>query len=903
MNLLKHFKLLSFTIVVATLVSIINSCSTEKDAAINKGYHNMNARYNGYFNAGEIIDASLTSFRESKKDDYTKLLELEKYPVGDEASALFPDMDDAIERCSKVIYKHAMPNPNVVKSKNEEHCRWIDDNWLLIGKAHYIKGEHTEAIEKFKYIIKSYKGEEAIYAARIWLAKTYIVQKQYSKAKIELNKVTDDIKTANANKKSFSDLFKKDEDTKKMSRSQKKRARKKAKKNKKVEPAKFSKKLKVEYEVTFAELHIQQKEYDKAIPHIEEAIKLTKDKKEKSRLMFVLAQLYKKDGQGSQAEFYFNKVAKSNASYEMRFYAKINAALSSTSGGENLRKDLRKMLKDAKNEEYKDQIYYVLAEMDLKDGNVASAKTNLSRSVFYSVNNDRQKGVSYLKLADLHFEEKDYIPAQKYYDSCVTVMPETYENYKQIKSKAEGLSRLVENYEIVVVQDSLQMVAQLPEKEREKFLKNTVKQIKEEEIRKKIEEEQRLIDQQKRIASTAASSGAGSKWYFYNQKAVGSGFNTFRATWGQRTLEDDWRRSNKESISDVEELETDTTQSEDKGLTVDDLMVNLPLTPEAIDSSNNMIMESLYNLGIIYKEQLKEEKEAISYFNQVLDRRIEHEKVLPSTYQLYLIYKKKGDSKADKYKNIILSNYPDSEIAQLVLDPEYLKKKEESNRLELDAYSSVLKDYQYRNYMVVISKCTQVINNEPNNKYINKYYLLKAFAISKSNFGGVEAVITPLQQLYEISPESEEGILAKSYLDKISKGESITPVDNSNKINYNYNESSKHYFVLIFPNDKGDINPVKINISNFNTSYFGNDGLSLKNGIVGKDNQTIQIKTFDNSSKAMTYYRAFVAPTSKPTLGDLQTEFQFFVISQQNYILFYKNIDIEGYLEFFNKNY
>ena len=109
------------------------SCSTEKDAILNKGYHNMTARFNGYFNAGLIIDESLKSYRNSYPEDYEKVIPLDIYPGQEDASGLFPELDDAIERCETVIVRHSMPNPQVVKNKDKENCRWIDDNWLVIG--------------------------------------------------------------------------------------------------------------------------------------------------------------------------------------------------------------------------------------------------------------------------------------------------------------------------------------------------------------------------------------------------------------------------------------------------------------------------------------------------------------------------------------------------------------------------------------------------------------------------------------------------------------------------------------------------------------------------------------------------------------------------------------------------
>ncbi len=889
---------------------MVYACSTEKNAPINRGYHNMTARYNGYFNAGEIINLSLNSYRNKYKDDYTKILPLDVFPDEESASSLFTEMEKAIEKSSRVIVRHTMPDPNVVKSKSEENCKWIDDNWFIIGKSYYIKREYPQAKEKFEYVIKTYEGQESVYASRIWLSKIYIEQGEYGKAKIELGKAKIEMETADAHSRSFKDIINfngKSEDGRKLTKYQRKKQRQERKNNKKTQPEKFSKKLKKEFEITYATLYIETKDYKKAIEHIEKALPLTRKRKERARYMFVLGQLYKETGNNQMAAYYFEKVAKSNAPYEMRFYAKINKSLCSSAGSAVIRKELYKMLKDGKNAEYKDQIYYVLAQIDLKEGKRTEAKQNLSQSVFHSINNDRQKGISYLQLGDLHFEEKDYIKSQKYYDSCVQVLPKTYENYEYIESKAKGLSELVFHYETVVREDSLQKIAMMPEKEREKFLKETIKQIKEDEERKKAEEEARLIAQQKKANDMAMNSGSGNKWYFYNSKAVAGGFNDFRSTWGQRPLEDDWRRSNKESIGDFEEMESDTTVAAVDSLTVEVLMKDLPLTQEAVDSSNKLIINSLYYLGMIYKEQLKEEKEAISYFNQVIDRNIPHEKVLPSAYQLYLIYKKKGDPLAEKYKNIILNDYPDSEIAEVIKDPDYFKKKAEKDRRELDEYGQTYKDYTYRKYIPVITKCNEIIFNQRENQYLSKYYLLKAFAISKTNIGGIEAVEAPLRELYELSPDSPEGKQAKTYLDRIVKGEKIVEPDETKDpsiIPYTLNKTAVHQFVLLFPNKStGNINDIKMKVSNFNTSFFKSEPLKLKNSILGEEYETIIVETFENYAKAMAYFRAFKSEVGAETLGTIANDYDIFVISKPNFSLFYKNQDVDGYKVFFTENY
>lgn len=881
-------------------------CSTEKDAALNVGYHNMTARYNGYFNARVLMDEALQDFRNAATEDYTKILPLDLYPSKEEVPLIQDTYETAFEKCENVIFRHSMPNAENAKNKNVEHCRWIDDNWFVIGQIHYTRQEYNKAEEIFKFLHESplYRDQERVHEARIWLAKTYIAKGNFPEAKRYLAMSQVNMEAAEAAGK---------EKKQKLSKTAKKRKKKQEKKDKKngvKKPVPFPKNLKDDYEIAMAEFHIAKEEYKKAIEHLEKGIDLTKKKKRKARYQFVLAQLYQKIGDGGNAASNFDEVVHSPAPYEMRFQAQINKALSATTGGEELRKELAKMLRDPKNFEYKDQIYFALGEIEFKDGNVDLAKENYSASAFHSVKNDRQKGQSYLKLGDITFDEKDYLSAQKYYDSCVQVLPEEYEGYDQIKAKAEGLSDLVLHYETYVYEDSVQVKAQMPPDELEKYLEKQVKQMIEDEKRRKEEEQRRLLASQSRIKNSGAASGSGSKWYFYNQKVSSSGFNDFRALWGQRISEDDWRRMNKTSYSSGEGSEdgtdsTDFVEADEDTLTVELLMAGLPLTPEAMDSSNNRLMNSLYMLGIIYKEQLKEEPEAIKYFNKVVDKQIEHPKVLPALYQLYLIYTKKGSSLADNYKKQILRDHAESEIAQIINDPNYLADKLEREKEELNVYSKTLDHYRYRRYPNVLAKCNEIIAYDSTNQYINKYYLLKAFAIGKTDPGNAEAIKSPLQKLYDLSPESEEGKQAKVYLDKLAAGFSIVKPDTvvAPESPYIYDETTEHYFVLIFPSSAGRINQTKIQLSNFNKEFFRSKGLTITNTQMGTENQLLLVQKFPNKEEAANYLMSFNSTSAKPTIGRMATEYEHFLINKANFGVLFKSMDLASYLEFYKEKY
>lgn len=858
----------------------------------------MTARYNGYYNAKVIIAEELEGFRETHVDDYEKIIPLDLYPNQEDATAMYPQLDDAIERCSKVIVRHSMPNPAVVKSKKEEYGKWIDDNWFVIGRANYIKRDYQEAKEKLTYVSETYNGEESIYEARLWLAKTHIALGEYSEAKRVLILVKKSIDAMQAEKE---DKTKK----KRPSKLERERAKRSGKKKEKA-PAKYPKKLVVDYEIVMAELFIAEEDYKTAIKHLEEGVRQCRDKKRKARYMFALAQLYTEQGSNQQASYYYSKVAKSNAPYEMRFRAKIKHTLTASGGSEVLVKELNKMLKDGKNLEYKDQIYYALAELDMKKPDVNSAISNYTQSVKWSISNDRQKGVSYLRLADIHFEKKDYLKAQKYYDSCVQALPEDYEGYEALKSKADGLSDLVINYETVAFEDSVQRIAKMDPKEREKFLEKTLKEIEAEKARKEREAEKRLIAQQNRINQQPGNAGSGSKWYFYNSKLVAAGFNDFRGLWGQRVMEDNWRRANKTSQASFVDDNGEVVDSvETEGMTVDDLSKDLPLTPSALDSSNNRIINSLYNLGIIYKEQLKEEPEAISYFRAVIDRNIKHQKVLPALYQLYLVYNKKGDAQAQGFKSTIINSYPESEIAQILIDENYLQKKSLKDKEELLAYTNLFRTYKQRMYGVVITKVNEVILNDKENQYLNKYYLLKAFALSKINPGNVESISAPLLTLYESDPTSEEGKQAKIYLDQLKSGENIVKEDKAGNEEspYTYEGKGKHFFLVVIPSGGGNMNDTKIKLSNFNKEFYRNDKLSIKSAPLGEKTQILIIRSFEDLTKAEIYLSSYNSTGAAAVLGSIPSDYEECLISPTNFAILFKEKKIQQYLDFYKENY
>ena len=107
-----------------------------------------------------------------------------------------------------------------------------------------------------------------------------------------------------------------------------------------------------------------------------------KDRDTRTRAMFILGQIYMQQGDADRAIKQFKKVVKRNPVYEMTFESRMNMAkMGSANNAKELYKMLNKMLRDSKNDDYNDRIYYAMAELALREGDEAKAIKYLRKSV------------------------------------------------------------------------------------------------------------------------------------------------------------------------------------------------------------------------------------------------------------------------------------------------------------------------------------------------------------------------------------------------------------------------------------------------------------------------------------------------------------------------------------------
>ncbi|MGB1031302.1 MAG: tetratricopeptide repeat protein, partial [Flavobacteriales bacterium] len=699
------------------------SCTTKKDGFAYRVFHNTTARYNGYFYAEEAMKEGRLKIIDSYTEDYDSILPVFIY--GDEASAqaAYPQMERTIEKSSLVIERHYMkPTKNGTKKmKRPEMNKWIDDNYMLIGQSYFIKQNYFKAEELFLFVSRKFKDKNMQAKANTWLARTYMQQGQWTKAKNALLKA---------------------EQLRELEDEQR-----------------------ADVHMVFADYWIQDGDYKKAIEQLEFALPYIKKKKDRARPTFILAQLNQKINQSQESINLYRTVLTLRPEYEMEFYARINQAMAYNRKGGNsqqIKDELFKMLKDEKNLEYRDQIYYALAEIELEERNRDIGVGYLQASLNEETGNVKQRTKSFLRLADIFLDEREYQSAQAYYDSTYSNIPETHPRYLDVKNKAQSLTDLVENLLVIEHEDSIRAICDLSDEDRITKLKKVVRQMQEEEDKRRAEEAQRLAEM------AASGGGATGDFWAYNDQLRAIGKQNFDEYWGDRPLEDNWRRKNKiselfEGGDEEEVIEVvESAEQESSVPTVEALLAELPCSEAQIADSDIRIANAFYDAGVVYKEKLDDVENAIERW-EVLVNRYDDSEVHPTAfYQLYrtYLYREQEEGYQNPFcstcnsvywANIVLEKYPGSEWATLVENPDFEDFVEIQRAEEREAYEATYSKYGYRAYQEVILESAEVINTQPNNHLLCKYRLLKAFATGnmEAMVGGSASYVADLEAILE----------------------------------------------------------------------------------------------------------------------------------------------------------
>lgn len=850
------------------------SCSTKKDTKINVQYHTITSHYNAYYNGEVSLNEAVKTIASAHKDNYTSILDVFQLATAEESKAAAQNLERAILKASLAIHKHSM------YFDNTERVKWVYHGYLMIGKSRFYAHEYMMAKQSFKYIITKYAKENIKNDAMFWLAMSMSAEGELDIAKSTLDKVKSKLQTGEATKETCRMM-----------------------------------------NALYADIFIKQKNYPMAISALKLAVQDKHKKDFKARLYFILGQLYENQGDSKKAIEAYQKALKMAPKYEMEFNAKMNIAKNfkgSQSDAEDLIARLLKMLKDEKNKEYKDQIYFAIGEINQTKKKMPEAIDNYKKSVLYSTINNRQKAMSALKLADIYFDKTEYTDAQAYYDSTLLFLPQNHPDYQELKKKKDVLTELVKYLIISKTEDSLQYLASLSQSE---LMKKIDKFISDEFERERIEKEKEIEKQQleqfaeEKTQNQSVTQKASNLWYFYNTQLLSFGNTDFKKKWGQRKLEDNWRLSNKQSLS----LEEAEALAVDEKLESDSLsksksdrksrayyLKDIPVNQKMLDSSNIRIANALYNQGFIYKEKLNNYEKSISAFEELLNRYPKSRYAPAALYYLYQIYvSKESDSDAKHFKTKLLAEFPQSDYAKILADPDYHSKLEkEMNKLS-DLYKQTYEFYLAGQYQKVVATSEEILKaNTENTLVLSKFALLNALSVGKS--GDTTAFVGALRKVVDGYPNTEAKVLAESILGKFEK--TVKKEDPAKKSNenetsiYNFDPKETHMFVVVVDRKKTSSSELQNKISVHNSTYFGTDKLTVSAIPINNNLIAIGVSNFANKDAAALYLSTVKKSND---LHDFMTsaDNKIFIISQGNYTKLYKSREVEEYIKFYQKYY
>ena len=875
---------------------LLSGCSTKKNTLTRRMYHNLTSHYNIYFNGELAVKDGEKQLRTAVKDDYTKVLRVYNYGTQQNGMAMNSTMDRALEKTSICVQKHSM------YFGSRERVKWIDDAFLVMGKAHFYKHDYIPARRTFDYVATEYNYNDISYVAYMWLIKTYIQMEDYPKAVAMIEQLQ--AKTSGLNKP--------------------------------------PKELMRNFDFSIADYYIAVKDYNNAVKYLKNGILLNKDRDLRTRAMFILGQIYMQQGDSERASAQFKKVIKRNPEYEMVFESRMNMAkVGTANNAAALYKMMNKMLRDSNNEDYRDRIYYAMAELALREGDENKAIDYLRKSVSAYKDNQIQRAQSSLKVASMFFEKNQYELAQAYYDTAVTSMNREVEGYDSIRNISQTLNELVMYVNVVRNQDSLMRVAAMDSISRNILIDKIIAQVIEQE---RIEKEQREYEEQlalmgstiggeterKELDPTNATSTTGGSWYFYNQASVSKGITEFTRKWGMRKNEDNWRISDQKSLAaamkgegagdekltEEEKLEmqkdgkTASLTNHDRGYYLQDL----PFTPEQKEVADSLIADGLYHLGFLYMDRLSDLPRSIESYEQ-LDTRYPNNKMeLPAWYALYKMHKDLGhEEESLTYKGKIFDKYPTSSYAEFINDPTYFEKLQAQEREASDFYSKTYEAFEEGQYYRVKMNTERAMQlYETDTAFMPRFAFLHA--VAEGRLVSVDTMAFGLYNLVRTYPTSSITPYARRVLESvndeyklglvltdINKKEAGDVPEVKKEAPYTNEPNIEHFVMIVCDTKAVRIDPLMVRISDFNKKEHRTRSFNVKSVVLDDARTIITIGSFDGQGKATDYITSM--QISDYVFGGMdKSKYSLIPISIKNYPVFYQSKDLEEYKNYIESN-
>lgn len=910
-------------IAVVALVALLASCSTEKNTSRSRWWHSFNARYNTYYNGSvAYIDASLEK-ENGNKDNFTEMIPM--YTVGNKKSRELgkANYDKAIEKCEKAIKLHSITKrPEWTKSrrKTERDIEWLSRKeynpflwkaWMLMGRSQFYQGAFDEAASTFSYMCRLYATQPAIYGrARAWLAKSYIEQDWlYDAEDVIRNMQRDSIHW---------------------------RAQK-------------------EWDFTYADYYIHTGDYDKAIPYLKKSIDHEMRKKQKARLCFLLGQLYAATGKNAEAYKAFKSVVRKNPPYELEFNARI--AMTEVMGASQAKKmvgKLKRMAASDKNKDYLDQVYYAIGNIYLAQKDTLKAISNYEKGNKKATRSGIEKGVLLLKLGDLYWQQEKFSDAQRCYGEAIGLLDKDRKDYEQLSARSKVLDELVPYTDAIHLQDSLQALAKMSEKDRNAAIDRVIAELKrQEKEQKRLEDEKNAQQTMQRngamgnrnntnrnnTAQTQQNNRQNAVWYFYNAMAVQQGKQAFEKLWGKRENTDNWQRVNKtvvgnlngdadmelteeqkDSIAKAEQAQDSLEQLKDSAQNDphkrEYYLAQIPFTEDQVATSNLAIMDGLYNSGVIFKDKLDNLDLSKKQFTRLETQYPDFEQKADMYYHLFLLYSRLGQHNvATGYVEKLKAEYPDNQWTILLTDPYFKENAQFGVHIEDSLYAATYEAFKADRLSEAKANAQISATRFPLGENRDKFLFIGGLA--KLNDGDSKGCVDDMKAVVEKFPQSKLAEMAGMIVNGVNAGKPLhgarfdlgdvwtrrTAVladsDSINAKTFDAERNTEFVFMLAYVPDSVDENKLLYQMAKVNFTHYvvRNFDLAIEdaNGL-----RRMVVRGFRNYDEALQYARGLAEQAG---LQQLLSGCKAIVISDKNLPLLGTNFSYADYQDFYDKNF
>lgn len=912
--------------VFLTIALILTGCSTQKNTAQSRWWHAFNAKYNTYYNGTlAYIDGSLEK-ETGNKDNYTEQIPL--YTVSNKNSREIgkANFDRAIEKCEKAIHQHSIkrrPEWTKNRRKTAKDIEWLSRReynpflwkaWMLMGRSQFYQGDFESAAATFSYMSRLYATQPAIYGkARAWLAKCYIEQNwNYDAEDVIRNMLRDSIHW---------------------------RAQK-------------------EWDYTFADYYIHTGNAEQAIPYLRKVISHEMRRKQKAREWYLMGQLQASIGNKKEAYKAFRHVIRQNPPYELAFNARIamTEVMAKDNAGKMISR-LKRMAASDNNKEYQDQIYYAIGNIHLSRKDTLKAITAYEKGNQKSTRNGIEKGVLLLHLGDLYWTKEKFSDARRCYGEAIGLLDKDRKDYQQLANRSKVLDELVPYTDAVQLQDSLQQLARMSEKERNAAIDRVIdalkKKEKEERNRKAEEEAESTLRQDggnfannNNFASSnspqknnenSANTPANGQWYFYSPLTVSQGKAQFQKLWGKRDNVDNWQRINKTVVANAAGAEEMTDEQRDSlaqaaeqeellkqtsDSAVNDphrreyYLAQIPFTPEQLAESNKLLEDGLYHAGVIFKDKLDNLPLSRKSLLRLVNNHPDYAHLDDAYYHLYLLYsRERKPEMAQTYLQKLKAEYPESQWTTLLSDPYYAENAKRGVQIEDSLYTLTYQAFRDGEYDKVERNAQISRNRFPDGANRDKFLFIGG--LSKLNDGDIKSCLADLKEVVSKYPDSRLSEMAGMIINGVDAGRrlyggkfdlndvwtrrsiELNDRDSTRQKGYSPERNASFVFLLAYDPDKTNENQLLFEMAKYNfTSYMARYFDINIEDLEGL--HRMQISGFNSYDEARQYANAvYQQPAIKRLLGNVRA----YVISEPNLKLLGTSHTYEEYEKFYSKHF